>query len=432
MTPTQKLERRQREIRERLVEISRLEGDAYSDEITTEERGLQDETLSLDQRLETAKVADAAEAEEREAEAVKTGTVDVETRERIELRSKAQLTNYLVAAAQGRMVSGAEAELQAAAKVGGIPIELFEPDPREQRAAGVEDRVITGAPGTVGINLDPIRPAIFADSIAARLGIDMPRVESGTFATATIDTSTEAGARAKGADAPERAATFAVTTTGPKRVSVRVALAIEDIAAVGQANFESSLRQNTALALSDELDDQAINGDGQAPSLAGMFQRLGDPADPTQVATFDDFAAVFANGVDGLWANTIKDVAIVVGPTTCQLSSRTFQTAANYKGELSAAAYAMANTGGWGTNKRMPDAAADNFQQAIMYRKGRSGMGASMGMRTAVCPHWGEVGIDDVYSGSIKGERYFTVHVLLGDVIVVQPNAYAQVAFQVA
>ena len=51
-------------------------------------------------------------------------------------------------------------------------------------------------------------------------------------------------------------------------------------------------------------------------------------------------------------------------------------------------------------------------------------------MRTAVCPHWGEVAIDDIYSGSIKAERYFTMHVLLGDVILVQPDAYAQVRFR--
>ena len=74
----------------------------------------------------------------------------------------------------------------------------------------------------------------------------------------------------------------------------------------------------------------------------------------------------------------------------------------------------------------------DNTQQAILYRKGRSMEGGSMGMRTAVCPHWGEISVDDVFSGSIRGERYFTMHVLLGDVLIVQPDAYAQVPFQVA
>ena len=59
-------------------------------------------------------------------------------------------------------------------------------------------------------------------------------------------------------------------------------------------------------------------------------------------------------------------------------------------------------------------------------------MGGAGAMRTAVCPHWNEVSIDDIYSDSASGTRHFTMHVLLGDVILVQPNAYAQISFQVA
>ena len=418
MTPTGKIQRRRREVRERMVAISRLEGDTYTDEVQTEERSLQDELITLDRREETAKVAEEQEAEGRAAEAKKGSAegLDAETRERIELRSKAMLSNYLSAAARGRMVDGAEAELSSAAGVGGIPLELWDV-PVEQRQG--EERAITPAPGTVGVNLDPIRPAIFANSIAMRLGVDMPRVMSGTYATGTITTSQDAAALAKSGPAVGAVGAITVTMATPKRISARLELSLEDIAAVGQANFEAILRQNLALALSDELDDQAINGGGVAPALTGMFERLADPAAaPAQVSAFDDFASAHAGGVDGLWANTIKDVGIVCGPATYRLASRTFQTAANYKGELSAAAYAMENAGGLWTNKRMPDAATfetvDNVQQAILYRKGRSAMGASAGMRTAVCPHWGEVGIDDIYSGSASGERYFTLHVLLG------------------
>ena len=59
-------------------------------------------------------------------------------------------------------------------------------------------------------------------------------------------------------------------------------------------------------------------------------------------------------------------------------------------------------------------------------------MGGQGAMRTAVCAHWGQIDIDDIYSGSASGERHFTMHVLLGDVILVQPDAYAQVSFQLA
>ena len=59
-------------------------------------------------------------------------------------------------------------------------------------------------------------------------------------------------------------------------------------------------------------------------------------------------------------------------------------------------------------------------------------MGGEGAMRTAVCPHWNQISIDDIYTGSAHGERFFTMHVLLGDVILVQPDAYAQIAYRVA
>ena len=329
---------------------------------------------------------------------------------------------------------GAEAELSAAAGVQGIPLELFD-IPAERRQG--EERAVTPSPGTTGVNLDPIRPAVFATSIAARLGIDMPRVPSGAYATATITGSQSAAAKPKSPDAAAPAVAVAgaltVTTATPKRISARLELTLEDVAAVGQANFEAILRQNLALALSDELDDQVINGDGAAPNLTGMFERLGNPAAPAAgVADFDDFVAAFAGGIDGLWSSTIKDVAIVAGVDTYALSAQTFRDAAGQDlGSTAFADYAMGMYGGWWTNKRMP-AKANHIQQAILYRMGRSAMGAGAGLRTSVCPHWGEVGIDDIYSGSASGERYFTLHVLLGDVILVQPSAYAQVAFRVS
>ena len=304
-----------------------------------------------------------------------------------------------------------------------------------------ETPAITPAPGTVGVNLDPIRPAVFANSIAPRLGIEMPRVMSGTYASATITTSQTAAPLDKSAAAVGTAGALTVATATPKRVSARLELRLEDVAAVGQENFESILRENLALALSDQLDDQAINGNGTAPNLSGIFQGLADPtAAPTAVADFDAFVGAFAGGVDGLWSVGVKEVAIACGVETYRLSASTFRDPASGtaggRGDMAFSDYGMGHYGGWWTNSRMPGAATfmsvDNVQQAILYRMGRSMAGGGGAMRTAVCPHWGIVDIDDIYSGSAKGERYFTMHVLLGDIIIVQPGAYAQVAFQVA
>ena len=202
---------------------------------------------------------------------------DAEHRERVELRSKAKLGNYLVSALRGRALTGAEAELAAAARVDGIPLELWDTEKRAD--------IVTGAPGTTGVNLDTIRPQVFANTIASKLGVDMPRVESGTYATATISTGLSASARVKSAVQDSTAAAFTVSTASPKSISARLSVTLEDIAAVGTDSFESALRENLALVLSNELDNQAINGDGSAPNLSGIFQALDDPtAAPTAIA----------------------------------------------------------------------------------------------------------------------------------------------------
>ncbi len=419
MTNAQKIRLRLSQVRQRLNEIAGLEGDAFTDEIRAEAASLQNEFADLETRHQAAIVG------EGEGETRANGEdTDTEARERLELRSRASLAAYLRAALSGRQVDGAEAELRDAAGVGdGIPVELWDIPPEAEARADAT----TGAPGTVGVNLDRIRPQVFAASIAPRLGIEMPRVASGTYTSATITTSLTAAAQAKGAAAEASAAAFTVTSATPKRISARLGIRVEDVAAVGQANFEAVLRENLSLVLSDALDSQAINGNGSAPNLTGILKRLADPSAPGDVADFDAFLGSFAGGVDGLWAPTTKDVGIVCGPATYRLSAKAFRdvgTSNGHRGDISFSDYATTHTAGWWTNKRMP-AAASNVQQAILYRRGRS-------MRTAVCPHWNEISIDDIYSGSAQGERYFTMHVLLGDVILVQPDAYAQVAYKLA
>ena len=424
MTPAQKLQVRQAEVRARLGVISELDTDGYTGEIETEQGQLTTELRSLDSRLLAASLS-APDGTEPEQVAALGHDGDPA---RLELRSRCSVTNFVAAAVKGRSTTGAEAELAAELNLdaGHVPLELWE--------SGPELRAVAGPPGTVGVNLDSIRPRVFAPSVIPKLGVEMPRVPSGTYASLTLTSEATAQARAKGAAVVGAAAAFDVTTATPKRISARLELAIEDVAAVGVANYESALRENMSLALSAELDDQGLHGDGSAPNLTGLFQRITpDPTAPTAVATFDAFIAAFAGGIDGLWATRMSEVAIVAGVETYRLSAQTFRDATGQDlGEMAFADYAMAKYGGWWTNSRMPDPVS-NDQQAILYRMGRSMMGGEPGIRTAVCPVWADsIGIDDIYSGSASGERYVTFHVLLGDVILVQPDAYAQVAFQVA
>ncbi len=430
MSPKQKIELRRSQVRQRLGEIAALEGDALTDEIRTERDGLMVELRESEPQLQAAIAAE--EADEKRADNPGGEAPDPEMRERLELRGKAKLGNYLVAALRGRLPSGAEAELAAAADVDGIPFELWDvPQPERREAKGeTEQRAITEAPTSVGLNLDPLRPMVFAPSIAGRLMVDMPMVESGTFASGTITTAATAGAKGKSEEVPETEASFTTVTATPKRIGAALRLTLEDIASVGQANFESLLRQHISLVLSDELDDQMLNGDGMAPNLAGFFSRITNPNAPEAgVETWARFLAIQASGVEGLWASGLEHVSILCGPETYRLAAVTFQ---GDDAEESAAAYLRrtgAGDAGFWTNKRMPDKAA-HIQQGLLCRKGRS-MEPSP-MRTAVCPHWGYFSIDDIYTGAGKGERRFVLSALVGDVILVQPDAYAKVAFRVS
>ncbi len=442
MLASQKLELRRSSIRSRLAEIAQLDGDSYDDAVQKEEGDLQAEFGTLEKRHRSALIAETDEQNELEKKVA--NAPDAETRERIELRQKAQLTNFFQARAQGKMLTGPEAELSAAAGVdGGIPIEILDtPEQRGEQVfvnvvteTGIERRAVTPAPGTVGVNLDPIRPAVFANSIASRLGVDMPRVSTGTYASGTITGSQDAAAKAKGDDAVAGTGAITVQTAVPKRISARLELSLEDIAAVGQANFESILRQNLSLVLSDELDKQMISGDGQAPNLTGFIERLetiNDPVDPGAQPDFDDFVEAFTDSVDGLWSTTPKEVGIVAGVDTFKLAAKSFRDIqAADLGSVAFTDYAAMHYGGFWTNKRMP-APVSTIQRALVYRMGRSMMGASGGMRTSVCPHWGSISIDDIFTGSASGTRAFTLHVLLGDVILVQPDAYSLREFKVS
>ena len=129
-----------------------------------------------------------------------------------------------------------------------------------------------------------------------------------------------AAAKAKGADADDTAGVLTPLIANPRRISARMTVTLEDVAQIGQANFEAALRANVSMALSDEYDNQCINGNGSAPNVNGLINQLTDPANPTAVADFAAFLEAAADQVDGLWAGSLSDVGIVTNPEAYRLS----------------------------------------------------------------------------------------------------------------
>ena len=419
MRKSQKLTLEASELRGQINVFNSLE--KPSDEQRTAVAATMKRADGLEIELRAAITVEAAE--DSEIEKLHASADSPENRERVELRSKALLGRYLTG--HGRTLTGAERELSEAAGVGdgAIPLELW--DVPDTRQGDRETRAVTDAPATVGLNLDPLQPQIFAPSIASALRVDMPSVESGTFATGTITGAATADAVAKGAAVPETAAAFTVQSTTPHRVGASLNLAAEDVAAVGQANFESLLREHISMVLSDALDGLLLNGDSasQADETLGMFARLTDPEVPAAgVSTWSQFLSLYGSGIDGKWATTVADVSMILGLATYRHALMTYRAAET---DLSVVAYGRAQTGGMVTNARMPAVAA-HVQQGLLIRRGHPAM------RAAVAPTWGSISVDDAFTGALKAERRFVISVLIGDLILVQPSVYTQTAMRVS
>ena len=153
---------------------------------TTDEQG-ELRTLAADIADVQSQLAAAEAAEATTLASTHTPpAMDAQARERLALRDRSSLGSYLLAALQGRLPAGAEAEYAAACGVAdGIPLALWDGNrPQHQHAA------VTPAPATgTGVTVAPVQPFVFAPSIAPRLGIDMPQVGSGGYSEMTLTTA---------------------------------------------------------------------------------------------------------------------------------------------------------------------------------------------------------------------------------------------------
>ena len=351
--------------------------------------------------------------------AVRTRDGDGENRERRELRGRSRLAKYVSAALDGLPVQGAEAELSAAAGCpGAVPLELF-----ETRREATEHRAITPAPATTDESLAPIVPAIFDRSAAAWLGIEMPTVGTGDAGYPVLSTSLTGAPLAKSAEAAETAGAFTVTMAQPRRISGAFRFTVEDAARL--SGMEAALRANIGSVLSDELDNQAINGSGSGDgTVNGLLNILTDPAAPAATEeSFARYVAAAASHVDGLFAADLGGIRQLVGVQTYGHMAGEFRS---NNDSTTAEGWLMDRTGGVRTSRRIA-APAVNIQQAIIRRSNPAGD------RAAVMPVWnGLQMIRDPYTSALKGEVTITAVLLVGDVIVLRSGAFVQDSYRLA
>ena len=400
MNESQKIELRRSKIRERLAEVSKLEGDKYSDEIKTEERALQDEFQGLEARHRSAIISEADELDAAKAAA---GEGDAEARALQELRGKVRLGNYVSAAVEQRAAAGAELEFNQTLGIAGnrFPLELLSP-PEVRATTGVDTATV------------PSRwvDRLFAGSAAAAVGITMESVPAGVASFPVTSAGASAAQRGRAEAAADAAWTISVSELKPTRNSVRVVFSVED--AVRIPGLESALTRDFRMALMEGIDRACFLGDSGASentaditglmTAAGLVEKTISQANKVKgsnvLAEFaslidgkaammpSDLKAVFAVGANTLWAHSLANSGASVDTTIAEFLRR-FGLSWMTRGELETAT------------------AADDFAAFVGLGRGIEG--------SAVAAVWnsGEL-IRDPYTNAAKGEVALTLLYLWG------------------
>ena len=211
---------RQSEMRSRLAVLAAQDSRSADEE--TELTTVETKLSGCEPELRSALAAAAAEDDSSRT----VETTDPETRERLELRGKTGIGDFLAAAAVGGAVTGAAAEYAAACGVpvgGHLPMALF-----ARTAPTVETRAITPGPAVKGM-LQPTVPFVFERSAVNSLGILMPMVPSGQVQIPRIDTAPPADTLAKDGAAPATAAAVTLVNQAPVRIAGQFEVRVEDL-----------------------------------------------------------------------------------------------------------------------------------------------------------------------------------------------------------
>ena len=400
MTAVQKLDLERSEARQALAELNGQE----SPEIA-----------------EVRKASDAlADVEKRYREAVRQEVEsrpepDAEAREFRALEGRSRLGRFLGAAAFGSTLDGAEAEYRKALGLQErhVPIDMFAP---------VESRAVTvPAAGDQAQAMRPTLDRVFSRSDLAFLGTTMESVGPGQPVYPVVTAGPSAAMTAKGTDVADGSLTIAATKISPNRLSISSSWDIEDEAAFGE--IESVVRRDLSMAMSDELDDQVLTGDGTSPNLAGLFDDDSGLVAPTgdfeasAENTFQSYATQFAEGIDGENAYGLGDLRALVGIDTLKHMEGKFR---GTDGPISAASYMGQRLGALRASKRVP-AVASSKQEALVSRMNGA----------AVLAVWrGVEAIRDPYTDARKGGIRLTLNALYG-FEVVRANGWYRTSFQV-
>ena len=396
------------ELREKLNDLNAVS--ELSDEQKIEERA-----LIASQKTTEVEYRDALTEEANEHP--RAVAIDTETRERLELRGRARVGDFLAAFIEGRSVDGASAEYRSAEGMAGyeIPLDLFEP------IAGrvVETREVSGAPGDTPVDASPVQPYIYARGAIAFLGVDLVTVNPGMHMFPSLTTGTTTAAKSKSAAADEAVAAFTAAPLAPRRVTGSFRITLEDLAVFPQ--IEDALRRDLPASLAHRVNVEVCNGSGTAPALKSLRSQITAADDETTAETFATFLTKSAGFVDGRFASTLGEVRQIVGVDTFAKASGLFSAR-----DLSAAdALSQRSAGFRAVTTDFIPAKSGTLQTGIV-RRGSQPMSAASALWSGVRL------IRDELTSAAKGEIVITALQLISDVVLVQSDAWRATSWKLS
>ena len=415
MTKAQKIQIRLSECRQKLNELLLS--------VETRSTGRTDRTGNPNDRSRDSKEPElreaiaernAAMAAEPDPEEVNTPTVDTETRERMELRAKARVSDFLVARLRSQPVTGASLEYsQAEGCEGAIPRALL-----ETRADAA-----TPAPTTQPVQPHAIQGFAYPTPVHEYLGVQVVPQPGGDAAYPVVTTQLAGGMAAAGVAADSTAAALTVVKhAADRRLQTRLTLRREDLAAYPA--IESALRMNLAQEQETTLDDQVLSGDDSSPNLDGLQHQVTVTAEGT-LTTFDLAVAKVASLVDGLYAVDQKQIRLVVNAAVAQWMMKTWRgTPANGGPNETLWSFLTRELGGLRASARMP-ASASNVAWCLAHRMGVPG-------QLGVVTSWGGLTIEDIYSDSKSGLIHATAVQIVQGVGVLRAEAWKAISVKTA
>ena len=338
MTGKQKIEMRRSEVSQRLAELAAADG---LDETRSKELdALTAEFATLEKQWRAAELSEQAHqvvqgggpsgpvgqstqpaAKGEIAHPMPTGHRD---RELAELRSRVSLSKFVAAALDQRAVTGAEAEYAAAvipgAEAGMIPLELL-----EERTVQTSNITGTGpADQSPGV-WRPTLERVFQTPVTQMLGITQESVPMGQPVYPVV---TDGGAPSMLAEAAEDTTpddvTLTISSLEPRRLTAHMEFTGE--LQVQLPQIEEVMRRDMAASFRNEMERQVLVGDGTGVNVSGITHGIAAATNPSAATTYQEYSSLAAEAVDGIWANSVQDVRILMPIAAYTYGASLFQT----------------------------------------------------------------------------------------------------------